>query len=227
MLDFFGLAQDYPTKRRILLERVRRVITACRKREECTLKLFKVLLDFIEKDPEENLKIVASIVGSLPSDYTESIMRLVEALNSESRALNQLEVGEDNLNKVLSGSVSCVDLENVSYLLEETKDFMVVALALAILEKAGELKEDCGKTLARSVLSLIRTLYERGYGDLAASILKKYSVKIFIHKLGEEIKGVKIAIGSNTVVDLTDVMSLIYQDISAIIELGNSSSRTS
>lgn len=226
VLDFFGLAQDYPTKRRVLLERVRKVITACRNREECTLRLFKVILNFIEKSPEENLKVVASIISSLPSDYAENIVRLVEALSSEKRTPSQLEIGEANLRKVLDGNVSCVDLENIPYLLEETKDFMIVAFALAILEKSGELK-DCGKTFARSILFLTRTLYERGYGDLAASILKKYSIKIFIHKFGKEIKGIKMMIGNNTVIDLTDVMSLIYQDISAMIELGYSSSKTS
>jgi hypothetical protein len=225
VLDFFRLAQDYPTKRKILLERVKKVLAVCRKQEECTLRLLKVLLEFIEKDPEENLRIVVSITNSIPSEYVDSVMRLVEAFSVDGKAVGRLGIEDSGLNRVLDGSVSCTDLENVPYLLEETKDFMVVALVLAILERAGELK-DCGKTLARSLLSLTRVLYERGYGDLATSILKKHSVKIFVHRLGGEIKGIRVAIGSNIMIDLTDMMSLVYQDINAILELGNSSNKS-
>ncbi|MEM1918030.1 MAG: hypothetical protein QW504_05045, partial [Sulfolobales archaeon] len=74
-LDFLKVAQDYSTKRKLLLDKIRRVLSSCSKREECVIKLFKVLSDFLERDPEENAKIALSVASSLPAEYGVSIVK--------------------------------------------------------------------------------------------------------------------------------------------------------
>lgn len=224
VLSFLGVVQDHLTKRRLLLERIRRALSSCRRREECVIKVFKILSDFLEKDPEENVKVALGVASSLPAEYGASIVKFVEAFASDGTlpgvpGLN--ERGPDDLSKMFSGNISCSDLDNVVYMASESKDFIAIALTLAVLERASELKS-CERDLARSLIALVRRLYERGNRDLVASILNKYSVRIYVHKSGEEIRGARIAIGSEISVDLTDIMSLVYSDLSVIINSGNS-----
>lgn len=223
VLDFLKVAQDYSSRRRILLERIRRVLATCKKREECAIRIFKVLSDFLEKNPDENAKIALSVASSLPAEYGSYIVKFIEAFNVQEDQLQHSIMGSrspDDVSRVLTGDIECSDLESIIYAAGEFRDFIATALTLAILERAGELRT-CELDLARSLLALIRRLYERGSKDLVASILNRYSVKIYIHKSGEEIKGAKIAIGSEILVDLTEIMSLVYPDLSVILDSGN------
>lgn len=225
-LDFLKVAQDYSTKRKLLLEKIRRVLSSCSKREECVVKLFKVLSDFLERDPEENTKIALSVASSLPAEYGVSIVKFIEAFNTRESNVSYPNLGGhglDDVGKALTGDIGCSDLESIVYIASESKDFIAIALTLAILERASELKS-CDRDLARSLLALIRRLYERGGKDLVASILNKYAVKIYVLKNGEEIKGAKITIGNEISVDLTEVMSLVYSDLSVILNSGSTKS---
>lgn len=223
-LDFLSTSLHYPARRRVLLERIRRVLSSCRRREECVIRLFKILLDFIEKNPEENARIAASIADSLPAEYGASVAGLIEALRAQGAypgyaSLADRALYDSGVIRILSGDVGCSNLEDAVYVAKESKDFVAIALTLAVLERAGEMRS-CERDLARSLLSLIRILYERGKGDLLASILNKYSVRIYVRKSGDEIKGAKITIGNDISVDLTDVVSLVYSDLNAIVALG-------
>lgn len=223
VLNFLSVAQDYLTKRKLLLDRIKRALGSCRRREECIIRVFKILSDFLEKDPEENAKVALSVASSLPAEYGASIIKFVEAFNSNETlpGLPGLkDRSPDDVSKMFTGDISCSDLDNVVYMASESKDFIAIALTLAVLERASELRS-CERDLARSLIALVRRLYERGNRDLVASILNKYSVRIYVHKSGEEIRGAKIAIGNEISVDLTEIMSLIYSDLSTIINLGN------
>lgn len=217
-LDFFKLSQDFSIKRRLLLERVERILSACRRREECLVKLAKLLVEFVEKNPEENLRIALSITGSIPSEYSDRIVKLMEALSSEKRGSGLVSLGGDVIEKLLRGRVTCSDLDELVLSSKELKDFLVVALTLALLEKASEMK-GCEKDFARSLLALVRMLCERGHGELALSILNKYSVRIRVHKSGGELRGISVSVGNNITIDLTEVTSLVYPDISVIISV--------
>lgn len=225
-LDFLKVAQDYSTRRKLLLERMKRVLSSCSKREECIIRLFKVLSDFLERNPEENARIALSVVNSLPSEYGNSIVKFIEAFNTREAGIYYPSAGShslDDVGKALTGDIGCSDLESIVYVASESKDFIAIALTLAVLEKASELKS-CDRDLARSLLALIRRLYERGSKDLVASILNKYSVKIYVLKSGEEIKSARITIGNEISVDLTEVMSLVYSDLNVIMNSGNTKS---
>ncbi len=223
LLDFLSAALSHSAKRKTLLERLRKVLDSCRRREECLVRVFRVLLDFLEKDPEENARIAISAASSLPAEYAVGVVRLVEALRAQGAYPGYRSIADGDLGKVLSGDVSCSDLEDAVFVAKESKDFVAVALTLAVLEKAGELRS-CERDLARSLLSLVRTLYERGNGDLLSSILKKYSVRIYIHKSGDEIRSARMTIGNDISIDLTDIISLVYSDLNALASLGVSKS---
>ncbi len=223
-LDFLGAALSISARRRVLLERIRRVLGSCKKREECVVRVFKILLDFIEKNPEENTRIAVSVADSLPAEYGVSVVRLVEALRTQETHPGYHGAGDrvlqdSTVGRILSGDVGCSNLEDAVYLAEESKDFVAIALTLAVLEKAGEMRS-CERDLARSLLSLVRILYERGNRDLLASILNKYSVRIYVHKSGDEIKSARVTIGSKMSIDLTEIVSLVYSDLNAIMSLG-------
>ncbi|MEM1622663.1 MAG: hypothetical protein QW543_00800 [Sulfolobales archaeon] len=226
LLDFLKVAQDYSTKRKLLLKKIGRVLSSCSKREECVAKLFKVLSNFLEEDPEENTKIALSVASSLPAEYATSVVKFIEAFStreSNVRYPNPIGHSLDDVGRALTGGIECSDLENIVYVASESKDFIAIALTLAILERASELKS-CDRDLARSLLALIRRLYERGNKDLVTSILNKYSVKIYVLKSGEEIKSAKVTIGNEISVDLTEVMSLVYSDLSVILNSGGTKS---
>ena len=221
-LDFLGMARDYAAKRRSLMERLGKVLSSCRKREECLARVFRTVSEFLERDPEENVRIVRSVVSSLPPEYAGGIAKLIEAFEGDVNGLGNRATGDSGLSdlgRVVAGDIACSDLEGLVYMANESRDFVAVALTLAILERAGEMRE-CSVELARSLLALIRRLYEGGGRDLVAPILNKYGVRIYVHKSGEEIKGVKVFVGNNFVADLTDVLSLVYSDVNAIMELG-------
>lgn len=221
VLDFFKMAQDHPTKRRLLLEKIQRILSSCRKREECTIRMFKVLSDFLERDLEENIKIVLNVANFLPEEYSVSIVKFVEALNTQKAQIAGVRgLSFDDVGRALSGRIECSDLENIVYMSNESRDFVTVALTLAILERASELR-NCGRDLARSLLALVRKLYENGDVGIASSILNKYSVRIYVHKSGEEIKSARISIGSDILLELTDILSLVYSDLSVILNAGN------
>lgn len=221
VLDFLKVAQDYSTKRRLLLEKIKKILGSCRKREECVIRIFKVLSDFLEKNPEENAKIVLSTVSSLPAEYGTSIAKFVEAFALQEVGQSSMGIrGLDDVSRMLTGSIGCSDLESVVYAASESKDFIAIALTLAVLEKASELKS-CDRELARSLLALIRKLCERGSKELVASILNKYSVRIYVHKSGEEIKSARVAIGNDISIDLTEIMSLVYSDLNTIVNSGS------
>lgn len=226
VLNFLGVAQDYLAKRKLLLERIKKALGSCKRREECVIKVFKILSDFLEKDPTENVRVALSVASSLPAEYGASIIKFIEAFNSNETLPGlpgQRDHGPDDVSKMLTGNISCSDLDNVVYMASESKDFVAIALTLAVLERASELR-GCERDLARSLIALVRRLYERGNKDLVASILNKYSVRIYVHKSGEEIRGAKIAVGNDISVDLTEIMSLIYSDLSTIINSGNTRS---
>lgn len=221
-LDLIGLFRDYSTKRRLLVEKINRVLNSCGKREECLARIFKILSDFLEKDPEENVRIARSIVNTLPAEYADSVAKFIEAFCEDATSAGSSK-NESDIEKIMTGDISCSDLESLTYIANESRDFVAIALTLAILERAGWMKE-CGVELGRSLLALIRRLYESGNKELLMPILNKYGVKIYVHKSGEEIRGVKVVVGNSLVADLTSVLSTIYPYINTIMYLGDTHS---
>ncbi|MCS7099469.1 MAG: hypothetical protein RMH84_05825 [Sulfolobales archaeon] len=219
VLDFLKIAQDHPTKRRLLLDKIQRILRSCKKREECAVRIFKVLSDFLERDVDENIRVVLSVANSLPGEYGASVMKFVDAIVSQKTQFS-IARSLDDVVRALFNRIECSDLDNIVYISNESRDFVTVAVTLAILERASELRS-CGKDLARSLLALVRRLFESGNAGIASSILNKYSVKIYVHKDGEEIKSARVTIGTDISLDLTEILSLVYPDLSVILGLRN------
>jgi len=216
--DFLGLSRV--RRRELVASRVRRVLSSCRENEECRVKLVRVLAELLEGGPAEDVETLVAALGELPDRYRDIIPKLVGLVRGNYDITLQNALGfsiEREVGRFLAGELSCSDLDSVPHIASESRDFLSAALAIALLERTSELRS-CSHSLARSLLSLVRKLYESGKGGLATAILANYGVKIYVFKDGESIKGVKISLGSSIEVDLSDSISLVFSDISYLMK---------